>query len=83
MSTMTLPIQCFGVFRQFGNEFCVTVEVGASILHIKEALVLKLGVEHEALIKDSVLANENEILPNAYILKTETTLSVLPPVCGG
>lgn len=77
------PIKCFGVFRQFGDTLCVTVDAGSSVQKIKEALVQQLGEQHKTLVEESVLANDNAILPNAYILQEETPLSILPPVCGG
>ena len=76
-------IKCFGVFRQFGDTLCVTVDAGSSVQQIKAALVQQLGEQHKTLVEDSVLANDDAILPNAYILQEETALSILPPVCGG
>lgn len=76
-------IKCFGVFRQFGDKLSVGVDAGSSVQQIKAALVRQLGEQHKALVEESVLANDNEILPNAYILQEETPLSILPPVCGG
>lgn len=80
---VTLSIQCFGVFRKFGDCLCVTVNTNASVLQIKKAIEDVIGEEHQALIAESVLANDNAILPNAYVLDDETMLSILPPVCGG
>lgn len=83
MSTISIPIKCFGVFRKFGESLNVDIAPGSSILEVKQALIQKLGQDQKALVEDSVLANDNEILPNAYILKEENALSILPPVCGG
>lgn len=83
MNTISLPIKCFGVFRKFGESLNVDIAAGCSILEIKQALIQKLGQDQKALVESSVLANDNEILPNSYILKNETALSILPPVCGG
>lgn len=80
---LTFSIKCFGVFRQFGDKLCVAVDPGSSVLKIKAALVQQLGEQHKTLVDESVLANDNAILPNAYILQEETPLSILPPVCGG
>ena len=77
------PIKCFGVFRQFGDQLNVSVTPGSCVQQIKAALVQQLGEQHKTLVEESVLANDNEILPNAYILQEETPLSILPPVCGG
>ena len=76
-------IKCFGVFRQFGDQLNVSVNAGSSVQQIKAALVQQLGEQHKTLVGESVLANDNAILPNAYILQEEAPLSILPPVCGG
>lgn len=76
-------IKCFGVFRQFGDQLNVGVTPGSSVQQIKAALAQQLGEQYKTLVEESVLANDNEILPNAYILQEETPLSILPPVCGG
>lgn len=83
MSTLDLSIKCFGVFRQFGDQLSLSIEPGSSVQQIKEALAQQLGKQHQTLIEESVLANDNDILPNTYILQSETALSILPPVCGG
>jgi len=80
---MIFPIKCFGVFKQFGDKLSVAVDVGSSVQQIKAALVQQLGEQHKTLVEESVLANDNAILPNSYILQEETPLSILPPVCGG
>lgn len=76
-------IKCFGAFRQFGDQLSVSVTPGSSVQQIKAALVRQLGEQHKTLVEESVLASDNEILPNAYILQEKTPLSILPPVCGG
>ena len=83
MTMINYSIKCFGVFRQFGDQLNVSVNAGSSVQQIKAALVQQLGEQHKILVGESVLANDNEILPNAYILQAETPLSILPPVCGG
>jgi molybdopterin converting factor small subunit len=83
MSNLTLTIQCFGAFRQFGECLSMEVNDGVSISQLKEALIQQLGDEHKLLVRESVLANDNDVLPNTYIIKEDTPLSILPPVCGG
>ncbi|MCB1838809.1 MAG: MoaD/ThiS family protein [Alphaproteobacteria bacterium] len=83
MTMINYSIKCFGVFRQFGEQLNVSVNTGSSVQQIKAALVRQLGEQHKALVEESVLANDNAILPNAYILQEEAPLSILPPVCGG
>lgn len=76
-------IKCFGVFRQFGDKLSISVEACSSVQQIKAALVQKLGEQHKTLVEESVIADDNAILPNIYILQEATPLSILPPVCGG
>lgn len=83
MNTVVLSIKCFGIFRQFGDQLSISIESGSSVQQIKESLMRQLGAQHQTLIEESVLANDNDILPGTYILQEETALSILPPVCGG
>tara|TARA_R110002111_G_scaffold71813_3_gene115100 strand:+ start:411 stop:662 length:252 start_codon:yes stop_codon:yes gene_type:complete len=83
MATMTLSIRCFGVFRQFGETLSLEVPQDTTIHDIKNRLTELLEGAHKELIKDSVLANDTDILPDTYVVHGKTKLSILPPVCGG
>lgn len=83
METMTLSIKYFGTFRQFGESLSLDVPEGSTIHDIKNKLSQHLDGAHKELIEDSVLANNSDILPNTYVIKKNTELSILPPVCGG
>lgn len=82
MTVITLEIRPFGVFRSFGTMRC-TVEAGCNVADVKKALVIVLGMPQEQLVMDSVLADEDKILPASTIFDKPAILSILPPVCGG
>ncbi len=79
MSEITIQIQFYGAFRKFGASQSITLASGSNVTQVKQALSETLG----ALVHDSVLANDNTVLPNGYVFKEDATLSILPPVCGG
>ncbi len=83
MTTMTLSIRCFGVFRKFGETLSLEVPKNSTIHDIKNRLSQLLEEAHKELIEDSVLASDTDILPDSYIVQEVTSLSILPPVCGG
>ena len=79
MSNITIKIQLYGAFRKFGASQSVTLASGSTATQVKQALSETLG----ELVHDSVLANDNSVLPNSYVFEEDITLSILPPVCGG
>lgn len=83
MADATFLIQCFGIFRKFGESLSVDLPLGSSVQQVKQAIVDLIGTQHKTLVEESVLADEDSILPNAYVLEKPASLSILPPVCGG
>lgn len=83
MTTMTIEIKPFGAFRQIGDAFSVEVPRDCTVEDVKAALADALGDDHRALVDDSVLANDNAILPAGHVIREAAALSILPPVCGG
>lgn len=83
MSTLLVSIKNFGIFRTFGDSFAIRISTGSSIQQLKDALIQQIGEQHMTLVTESVLANDETILPNHHILEKKSTLSILPPVCGG
>lgn len=79
MPEITIQIQFYGAFRKFGASQSITLASGSTATQVKQALSKTLG----ALVHDSVLANDNTVLPNSYVFEEDATLSILPPVCGG
>jgi len=83
MNTITIEIKCYGAFRELGDSFVVEVPQNANIAELKQKLSNTLKASYQSLIAESVFADTQQILPNHYQLQTTTTLSILPPVCGG
>lgn len=87
--SITVQVSLFGAFRSFCNEPTIDVVLpsGVKIPEIKAALksVLKHNpaFNSEALVDESVLADDREILPEDAVLTRNTSLAILPPVCGG
>ena len=79
MSNITIQIQFYGAFRKFGASQSITLASGSTVTQVKQVLSETLG----DLVHDSVLANDNAVLPNSYVFEEDVTLSILPPVCGG
>ncbi len=79
MSDINLEIKLYGAFRKFGQSVNISIASGSKIKQVKEALADALG----ELVNSSVLADNDIILNNDDILEQDTTLSILPPVCGG
>ncbi len=79
MSSITLEIKLYGAFRKQGESVTIAVPCGSDMAQVKEILAESLG----ALVQDSVLANDDKILPNSYIFEQDAVISILPPVCGG
>ena len=57
--------------------------MGVTADGVKQELAKKLGQNYQALVADSVLANDDQILPSGFVIGGEMPLSILPPVCGG
>lgn len=81
MNTITIHMKFFGGFRKFGEGLDFTVPAGSTIAAVKTTLQEQL--DGYGLVSDSVLANDNTILRDGDILKSDAELSILPPVCGG
>ncbi len=87
---ITLSIHLFGVFRSVssGVPLCIEVPAGASMVQVRQALKSAFKQSHpdfeaDALVDESALANEQEILPEEMVFRQDTSLAILPPVCGG
>jgi len=88
---ITLTVKLKGALQQYNKEskICVKVPNNSNLSTLKEAIIRALQKEaptltcDTALIESSVFANETEILERSSTLKTDQTLILLPPVCGG
>lgn len=83
MADIDIKIKLFGAFRKNGHELQLCLPAGSTIGNVKQKISLQLADADAALVYDSVLADENTILPDGYILEENANLSILPPVCGG
>ncbi len=81
MAEITIHMKLFGAFRKFGESVDFSVPTGSTIATVKTALQKLL--DGNGLVQDSVLANDNSILRDDYVIEGDAELSILPPVCGG
>lgn len=80
---MKINVRLFGAFRQYGELTELSVPEKSPVSIIKTVLENTLGSQTRNLIADSVIANDETILHDDFIVCEDTTLSILPPVCGG
>lgn len=83
MNQITLHIQLFGAFREYGESVELTVPEGSGAQVVRDALAQELGMSDKSLITDSALASENSVLDEQAIFEQDAKLAILPPVCGG
>jgi len=88
--SITLTISMFGAFRAFSGKEAFVIEVphGATLAQVRLALKQELKQRNpefgnDALVDESALADEKEILPESAIFTHDVSLAILPPVCGG
>jgi len=80
---MKIVIQHYGAFRKLGDSTALEVSLPATIGAIRTAMAARLEGQHKLLVQDSAIANDADILPDAYVIEGACVLSILPPVCGG
>lgn len=83
---MRLEVNLFGPLRPYAPGSVVRLELaeGASVRDARAALLAALGAAAGPILERSVLASEEEVLPEDAPLPPGTrALAVLPPVCGG
>ncbi len=87
---ITLTFCLFGALRQFdaGAPLILKLTEGANIAEVQHALCTELATRHpnfnqQALVAESAIANETEILRGDYHFTHDAQLAILPPVCGG
>lgn len=83
MSIITITMRLFGAFRTYGETVKFDVPAGSSVRDVKDRLVLELKLDGPALVYDSALANDNEIMSDDAVFTQDSHLAILPPVCGG
>lgn len=83
MTDISINVRLFGAFRKYGETVTFTMPSGSSVQLVKEKLAEILSLADAQLIRDSVLANDNEIIEDTAVLSIDCNLAILPPVCGG
>ena len=82
-TTITVQINFFGAFRKFGDALSLIIAPGSTADEIKQQLIAELGENQRALVEDSVLASDTQVLTDSHTIDEACELSILPPVCGG
>jgi molybdopterin converting factor small subunit len=83
MADIKINMRLFGAFRKYGESVDFTVPKGSTAEAVKTRLAEVLALADPVLIRDSALANDNEIIDGAAVLTGDSRLAILPPVCGG
>lgn len=88
--TLAIDIQLFGACRLFADDHSIRLEVpqDTRIADLRQILCTTLaarqpGFDQHKLVQISALADERSILRDDHVLKHNTSLAILPPVCGG
>lgn len=89
-SSVNVEISLFGAFRKFATAipYEFTFQQGSQVREVRQALLDEIIMRYpyfdqHQLVEKSVLADDNEILGDDYVLKQSVKLAILPPVCGG
>ncbi len=87
---LEISIRLFGAFRDFAQNPIVTFECapGTSIAELRQQMESRLenmrpGAGAQGLLKESVFADERQVLGEEFRLERSQELAILPPVCGG
>lgn len=91
MSQIKLSIKFFGALRQYmeNGELHLALPEKMNLSQLRELIIMTLRQQYQHfnddhLLDHAVFANEVCILQeNNFIIETDTTIAVLPPVCGG
>ncbi|QQG37300.1 MAG: MoaD/ThiS family protein [Micavibrio aeruginosavorus] len=83
MKQVTVNVRLYGGFRKYKDSVDLSIPAGTPVSAVKESLCQALGPQSRDLIMDSVVANDQTILPQGYVIEGDMRLSILPPVCGG
>lgn len=85
-----MKIKFFGVLRKFGDErgfYETEVRANTSVDALKAQLKIELSRKFSkfdrALIDESALASDSEVLSLQAMVPSQGEIALLPPVCGG
>jgi molybdopterin converting factor small subunit len=87
---LNITIKLFGTFRKYfnGQEIILDVKESASIGDVRNQLLNKIRQDYPNakdidILHQSVFADTHRVLHDTEILMSNTSLAILPPVCGG
>ena len=83
MSDIKISVRLFGAFRKYGETISFSAPSGSNVQAIKSLLAAALKLDDPALVNDSAIANDNEIVGADAVFTQDSQLAILPPVCGG
>jgi len=90
LNNITISIHLFGAFRIFLTDTPIVIQVpsGATLADVKNAIGKALvqicpTFDKYALINESALADETQVLQDDTTFTQDAKLAILPPVCGG
>lgn len=90
VQNLKVEIALFGAFRKFetGQPLIVELPQDATLCDLRQALGAELSrrdpaFNQQALLDQSALADDHQILHNDWRLEQNTRLAILPPVSGG
>ncbi len=88
--TISLTINFFGALSKYSSDsaICLTQPHDVALSSVRQALLLHLQKQFPdfsdaELLAISVFANESQVLSETTVFIDNTTIVVLPPVCGG
>lgn len=81
--TIVITLRLFGALRAEGERMTLDVPAGSSVAQIRAAAARVPSVANPALIGDCAIANDTAFLAEETVFQEDTTLCLLPPVCGG
>ncbi len=84
-----ITVKLYGAFRNYlnGQAAQFSVRKSSSLAEVLDAFSTTLKQTHpdfdSALLNESAFSDDTHILSMQTIFEQDTTLSILPPVCGG
>ncbi|HFL8824144.1 MAG TPA: MoaD/ThiS family protein [Candidatus Azoamicus sp. OHIO1] len=86
---LNIRLRFFGVFSDyFKIDLSINLNNGANLNDLRNLISFEMQARNldfnfTSLLKSSVFSNEDEILADSYLLKSEDVIYLLPPVSGG
>ena len=77
----SIRVRLFGAFRNYQDELNLEIDSQATVQDLRRALLDYF--DNQALVMQSAIADEWQILMPDELIGSRTWLAILPPVCGG